>query len=412
MVMVLEASHRLLMPSTQKPLEDCYGFPPSPSVLRQTAMAMRMPASPSLSPSTPSPSPTPSLRPTHKHQYLLHDSEPQVIEGGSNLAEYLARNPGMKRLYSTHGSIKRPACVSCNESRKKCDLERPCKRCVKQKLHCIERPPRAKKRKIEHEFPIISLPHSPPPLDITQYGLPSPVSERQSETIVGTPMELDIASMPMAHSVDERPPRALYNTPLSPPDSSEKEVCGKQAICTFDAGIHNHQDVADIEVPVDVFEVPSPMGSYLDGISSTLSAAPVFGLEGSDSTLKSILLEELERDLSLEGENLDISQASSLLRSTDGMAEVNEDMKSAHQSMDVDVFSEGMRFDLPVVGALMEYPLTDQELKDILEWKGFDLEMTDTQIDGMGGFSTYADAPGAAFSTGVDAFGWNDDWSI
>lgn len=344
----------------------------------------------------------------------MHDAEPQIIEGGSNLAEYLARNPGMKRLYSNHGSIKRPACVSCNESRKRCNLERPCTRCVKQKLHCIERPPRGKKRKIEHEFPIIPLPHCQPLLDITQYGLPSPVSERQSETMVSTPMELDIEVMPMAHCVDERPPRPSYNTPLSPPDCTEKEVCVKQAICTFDGGIHNPQDVADIEVPMDVLEVPSPMGSYLDGISSTLSGAPVFGLEGSDSTLKSMLLEELERDLSLEGGSLDVSQASSLLRSTDGMAEGNgnEGMKSAHQSMDVDVFSEGMRFDLPDVGALMEYPFTDQELKDILNWKGFDPEMTDTQIDGVDGLSSYADTPRADFSTAVDAFGWNDDWSI
>lgn len=222
---------------------------------------------------------------------------------------------------------------------------------------------------------------------------------------MSTPMELDIEPVSVVHSVDERPPRALCSTPLSPPDCSEIGVCGEQAIGTSDAGTYNHQDVADIEVP-------SPMGSYLDGISSMLSGAPVFGLEGSDSTLKGILLEELERDLSLESENMDVLGASSLLWSADGMAKDNEGMNSALQGMDVDVFSEEMNFDLQDVDALMEYPPTDQEIKDILGWQGFDLEMTDAQIDGMDGLSTYADAPGANFSTAADTFDWNDDWSI
>lgn len=113
--MVLKASHlyRPLRSSTQKPLEDCYGFPPPPSALRQTAVAIttkaspHMLASPSPSPSTASPSPTPSLRSAHRHQCLMHDAESQR---GSNLADYLAKNPNMKRLYNNHGSIKRPAC--------------------------------------------------------------------------------------------------------------------------------------------------------------------------------------------------------------------------------------------------------------------------------------------------------------
>ncbi|KAF8427317.1 hypothetical protein EV426DRAFT_401540 [Tirmania nivea] len=323
--MVLEASHRPLRPSTQKPLEDHYRFPPLQSALRQTAMAIstkslpQMPASPSPSPSTASPSPTPSLRLAQRHQYLMHNVGPQIIECGSNLADYLAKNPGMKRLYNNHGSIKRPACVSCNESRKKCDLERPCTRCVKQKLPCIERPPRAKKRKIEHEFPIIPpLPHYPPPLNVMQYGLPSPVSEPQSETVVGTPMELDLQPMSVDYSVDERPPGALCSTPLTPPDCSEVG----RAICISDADVHDHKDVADIEFPVDVLEVPAPMGTYLNGASSTLSGAPVFGLEGDDSILKDILLEQLERDLSLVDGNLDVSEANCLLWPTDGMAKV------------------------------------------------------------------------------------------
>lgn len=224
---------------------------------------------------------------------------------------------------------------------------------------------------------------------------------------MGTPMELDIEPMPVANSMDERLPRALLSTPPTPPDCSEIAACDERAICNPNADIHNYQDVA-IEALVDL-EVPSPMGSYLDGISSMLSEAPVFGLEGSDSTLKDILLEEFERDLSLAVGNLDVSEANSLLWATDGVMKGNRGMKSA---LDVDVFSEEMRFDLQRVDALIEYPPTDQEIKNILGSRGLDLEMTDAQIDGMGDLYTYADVLGANLSAAAEAFGWNDDWDI
>jgi len=227
---------------------------------------------------------------------------------------------------------------------------------------------------------------------------------------VGTPMELDIEPMPKVHCVDGRPldegpSRASYNTSATP-DCSEIEACGERAICNSDADTHNHHDVANIE---SVLEVPLPMGSYLDGISSTLSGVPVFGLEGSDSTLNDILLKELERDLGLGDENLDASGTSSLLWFTDGMAKGNKGVKPALQAMDVGVLGEEMRIDLRDVDALMEYLPTDQEIKEILGWG---LEMTDVQIDGMGDLSAYADAPGADFSTAAEAFGWSDDWSV
>lgn len=116
MALDIDTYHRPTRPSTQKPLEACYGYPPPPSALLQMPIPTSARSdsqdagSPSPTPPAISPPTTPllltqqSFNQNGMHQELLN------IECGTDLAEYLAKNPGMKRLYNNHGSIKRPAC--------------------------------------------------------------------------------------------------------------------------------------------------------------------------------------------------------------------------------------------------------------------------------------------------------------
>lgn len=174
--------------------------------------------------------------------------------------------------------------MSCNESRKKCDIERPCQRCVKLKHSCVERPPRAtKKRKLDEdsiENPQRAKGNAPTTNQTAiSHGLPSPVSETDPTTGACTPMRFDQGCSTIV-SIDDRDMGS---------DSSRQATIDPTAPQTLELEF----------LPEESSEVPSPLGGYLEGISLDSSDAPIFGLEGSDAK-ETNLLQQLLMDLDAE----------------------------------------------------------------------------------------------------------------
>ncbi|KAF8471934.1 hypothetical protein BDZ91DRAFT_483817 [Kalaharituber pfeilii] len=196
----------------------------------------------------------------------------------------------MKRLYNNHGSIKRPACVACHESRKKCDLERPCNRCIKQKIPCVERPERAKRRKLEFDKTVkpdwsrghsstVQIPH----------GLPSPVSEACNETVPSTPITSYIP---------------CPSNCIASPSSAEPGVQCEFPLDKAKVESIIREQLSKLGLPYgDVLELPLPEGGYLENISSKLSGAPIYGIEGGEITDQDTLLHQLVEDISMDKPN-------------------------------------------------------------------------------------------------------------
>lgn len=153
-----------------------------------------------------------------------------------------------------------------------------------------------------------------------------------------------------------------------------------------------------IDLPLGLLELPLPMGPYLDGISSTLSSAPIFGLESSDPLVQSQVLIELEGDLRLEDESLDIDVSHGLLACTDGSTSRNGTPDFDFQDVDMDT--------------LMAHLPTDQQIKDILGGKSLELDMGDTHVDRFEGIFTLGDELGANLSSATGTYDWGNDWSI
>lgn len=133
-------------------------------------------------------------------------------------------------------------------------------------------------------------------------GLLSPVSEPQLDARADTPMELDHSSGPVASSVDDTFNPLPCNTPITPIDSSGTGIMGgpsDPSHVTLNISIGGLLGTE----PQDLFDVPPPIGNYLEGISLIPSEAPIFGLEGNDPLTERNFRRVLDNDLSMgEGE--------------------------------------------------------------------------------------------------------------
>lgn len=292
-----------------------YGFPPPPSVLNTTMDETSHTFNTTLLPSFISPPATPL--PASPHQrILLHtqSQEPQTLDHSAK-----------KRLYNNRGSICQPACgklvyasffflrhcyfanrlqyiESCHNTRKKCDVERPCTRCINYAIPCVERPPRVKRRRIQQR-PSVNLYHKQPFVNTVPGGLPSPVSELPSDTRSDTPMELDHAPGLVVRSVGHIFNPSSYNTPITPTGSSGTRIMGGPS-GPSDSNLDISIDGPLHPEPPNFLDIPPPIGNYLEGVSLISSEAPIFGLEGSDLLTMRNFQRVLDSDLSIGDEKV------------------------------------------------------------------------------------------------------------
>lgn len=306
----------------QTALGGSYGFPPLPGgrTVGENGHTLNTPLLP---PSFISPPTTPL--PVLSHQCVTQLPGPQT----PNIADYLAK----KRLYNSLGSILRPACgkliyaffiyfcpsmllhllivydniESCHAARKKCDVERPCTRCIKNVIPCIERQ-RSKRRKVQQR----SSYQKQPPVNIIPIGLPSPVSEPPLDTRAHTPMELDHTSTSVARSVDDTFNTLSCNTPITPIGPSDTGVMGDPSDPSDPSDLNLDISIGGLLHPgeQDFHDVPPPIGNYLEGISLISSEAPIFGLEGNDPLIKRNFWRVLDNDLSIGDEKHVVGEGS------------------------------------------------------------------------------------------------------
>ncbi|KAI5806635.1 hypothetical protein DFH27DRAFT_608777 [Peziza echinospora] len=295
---------KLASKASNPPGPASYGFPPPPKALciPTPHKSVQKTAIPTPSPSMTTPVSSPI------EQSPTSGDEPKY---SANLAEYLAKNPGISRLYNNHGSIKRPACVECHNSRKKCDLERPCGRCVKFKLACIERPPRGKRKRTEDIEPHLPAPKNRPPTSHKKRlntGLPSPVYESgfgaqanahqhtrphiktpyntalppprvvQQPTEPLSPMELDVTL--------QRPPPASVASTNVFEMSSVKSRLSAVIDCLSEY-------LPCPPFTPECFDLPMPEINHFTDMSQQKSSVPIFGLEGG----------HIQHELALQMEN-------------------------------------------------------------------------------------------------------------